>query len=94
MTVHKLKTSVLALPRLRHKHDCPRSPLVAPPSYEHPPPLSCNPDSQQHRFVLSVFNFTDVMDVNLGKFPEMVGGREAWHAAVHGVEKSRTRLGD
>ena len=34
------------------------------------------------------------MDLNLGKLQEMVGDREAWHAAVHGVEKSRTRLGD
>ena len=30
------------------------------------------------------------MDLNLGKLQEMVGGREAWHAAVHGVEKSGT----
>ena len=30
------------------------------------------------------------MDLNLGQLQEMVGGREAWHAAVHGVEKSRT----
>ena len=34
------------------------------------------------------------MDLNLGKLQEMVGDREAWHDAVHGVEKSRTRLGD
>ena len=33
---------------------------------------------------------TDVMDVNLGKLQEMVKDREVWHAAVHGVRKSRT----
>ena len=32
----------------------------------------------------------DAMDMNLGKLREMVRGREAWHAAVHGVAKSWT----
>ena len=35
---------------------------------------------------------TDSMDVSLSEFPEMVMDREAWHAATHGVAKSRTRL--
>ena len=34
------------------------------------------------------------MDMNLGELQEMVRDREAWHAAVHGVMKSRTLLGD
>ena len=33
---------------------------------------------------------TDSMDMNLGKLQEMVRDREAWHAAVHRVAKSRT----
>ena len=37
---------------------------------------------------------TDAMNMNLGKLWEMVRDREAWCAAVHGVTKSRTRLGD
>ena len=34
------------------------------------------------------------MDMNLGKLQKMLRDREAWRAAVHGVAKSQTRLGD
>ena len=37
---------------------------------------------------------TDSMDMGLSKLQEMVKDREAWHAAVHGVTKSQTRLSD
>ena len=37
---------------------------------------------------------TDSMDMSLSKLQEMVKDREAWHAAVHRVTKSRTQLSD
>ena len=37
---------------------------------------------------------TDLMDVSVSELQELVMGREAWRAAIHGVAKSRTRLSE
>ena len=37
-------------------------------------------------------DITDAMDMTLSKLQELVMNRESWHAAVHGVAKSRTRM--
>ena len=37
---------------------------------------------------------TDTMDMSFSKLLQSVMDREAWHAAIHGVTKSRTRLSD
>ena len=38
--------------------------------------------------------FIDTTDMNLGTLQKMVRDKEAWRAAVHGVSKSQTQLGD
>ena len=39
-------------------------------------------------------SITNAMNKNLGELREMVRDKEAWHAAIHGVAKSQTLLGD
>ena len=46
---------------------------------------------QRMRWLVSI---TDSMDMNLSKLQGMVKDREAWHAAVHGITQSQTRLSD
>ena len=49
---------------------------------------------REHHGIGWLDGIVDVMNMNLGKLWEMVRDREAWGAAVHGVSKSRTRLGN
>ena len=44
--------------------------------------------------VRRLVDITDLMDMNLSRFREIVKDREDWHAAFHGVTMSQTRLRD
>ena len=50
--------------------------------------------SDMNIFVSAADDITDTADMSLSKLRETVMDREAWRAAVHGVTKNRTQLGD
>ena len=49
---------------------------------------------REHQRMRWLDGINDAMNMNLGKFQAMVRDSEAWCAAVHGVPKSQTGLGD
>ena len=50
------------------------------------------PTSPNLCIIKSLDGITDSMDMSLNELRELVMGREAWRAVIHGVTKSRTRL--
>ena len=51
-------------------------------------------DPLEKTLMLGGIGGMNLMDVSMSDLRKMVMNREAWHAAIHGVAKSRTRLSD
>ena len=49
---------------------------------------------REHQRMRWLNGSTNAMDINLGKFREMVRDKEAWHVAIRGIAKSQTQLGN
>ena len=54
----------------------------------------CQPSTSPHSAATTMPVPTHSMDMGLGELWELVMNREAWHAVVHGIAKSQTRLSD
>ena len=67
---------------------------LSDPITAHQAPPSMGFSRQEYWSGVPSNGITDSMDASLSELQELVTDREAWHAVIHGVAKSRTRLSD